>query len=354
MKRSGARAPLPLIAFVFAACAKAPPPAAVWIDVDRLAPATTPVRRTPAPPRPPERLDSRTAGLPARPATRLVAEAGIDGAQLAREVDQAQAESLARLRRRLAQVYAREGDRFARAQMRLLGDPYRTAIEGFYPEYRRAFEAYAEKRLVPSARLAFIVGAKDPNPEDVPTPPETLTPLGRVLAVRASGARKILRRLDGEFDGVVMEFLEKVAQTGDAATAATLAAIRRNREALNRQALAEAALPMGLRGGQAITLDLARAGIAKAPAVPARSVVLPAIPAPPAAPRVESPKALADERARLLGEARVWAAVRGLRLDPKGRDATPEFIRWKTQRAGASPNSPKPSEAASTVPRTTG
>ena len=345
---------LSLVPCLLSSCAKNADPASVWIDVARLAPTAVPARVAPSLRRPPAPLASRSASLPARPATKLVAEVGIDGAQLAREVDEAQASSLARLRKRLAQVYAREGDRFARAQFRLLGDPYRTAIEFYYPDYRKAFEAYAERRLVPAARLAFIVGPKDPNPEDKPVETEALTPLGRLLAVRASETRKTLRALDREFDGVVMALLENVATMGDASKAATLAAVARNREALNRQAMAQAAFPIGPSGEEAITLSLARKGIATVPAVPARKVVLPAIPAPAPAPRVESPQALADARARLLGEARIWAAGQGLRLDPKGRDATSEFLRWKTLRAGASPNSPKPSGAPSTVPRTTG
>ena len=341
--------PLSLIA-----CAKKADPARVWIDVARLAPETAPVRVAPPPPRPPAGAGSRSASLTARPATILVAVAGINGAQLAREVDQAQAASLARLRKRLAQVYAREADRFARAQFRLLGDPYRNAINLYYPDYRKAFEAYAERRLVPAARLAFIVGPRDPNPQNAPVAKAILTPLGKLLADRASETRETLRALDREFDGVVMALLENVAMAGDAANAKTLAAIARNREELNRQAMAQAALPIGPSGEEAITLSLARKGIATVPAVPSREVVLPAIPAPPPAPRVESPQALADARARLLGEVRIWAAGQGLRLDPKGRDATPEFIRWKTLRAGASPNSPTPLGAPSTAPRTTG
>lgn len=324
-------------------CAKAPAPQAVWIDVARLAPSAAPVRRPPTLPRPPAATPARNATLPARPPVRLVSEAGIDGEALAREVDEAQAISLDRLRRRLSEVYGREADRFARQQMRLLGDPYRTAIDRFYPEYRRAFEAYAEKRLAPAVHLAFIVGSKDPNPNDVPVDTKTLTPIGRLLAKRASAARKELRTLDAAFDKVAAEFLDRVATEGDAARAETLARIEKNRDALNRQALAEAARPIGPRGEEAIRLSLARAGVAQVPAVAARSLTLPAIPASPPAPRVESPQALTDARSRLLGEARIWAALQGLRLDPKGRDATTEFAAWNAKRAGASPNSPPPS-----------
>ena len=53
-------------------------------------------------------------------------------------VSSLQAASLARLRRRLSEVYRREADRFARTTLRELGDPYRKAIDLFYPEYRKA------------------------------------------------------------------------------------------------------------------------------------------------------------------------------------------------------------------------
>ncbi len=285
-------------------------------------------------------MPAKTAGLPARPATRLVSEAGIDGEALAREVDEAQVTSLARLRARLTEVYGREADRFARAQLRLLGNPYRTATEASYPAYRKAFEAYAARRVVPSARLAYIVGPRDPNPKDDPVDPKDLTPLARLLAKRASGARAELKALDEEFEATTAAFLAEIDAKGDAAKADVLAKIAKARDALNRQAVAEALTPIGPRGESAIRLSLARAGFARVPAVAARSLTLPPVPPPPPAPRVESPKALADARARLLGEARIWAAGAGLRLDPKGRDATSEFIRWKTLRAGASPNSP--------------
>ena len=332
-------------ALLLPGCAQKPAPTPVWVDVARLAPLAAPARLAPKPPAPPAAMGLKTASLPARPAARLVAEVGIDGERLAREVDEAQAASLVRLRRRLSEVYRREADRFARAQIRLLGDPYRKAVDSLYPEYRKAFEAYAARRVGPASRLAFIVGAKDPNPEDKPTPQESLSPLGRLLAARATQARRELRTLDEEFSAVVLAFLSNVERLGTAARAATLAAIERNRDLLNRQALAEASVPIGPRGEAAIRLSLARSGVALVPAVAARSLTLPAVAALPAPPRVESPRALVDARARLLGEARIWAAQAGFRLDPEGRDATPEFLRWKTQRAGASPTSPPPSAA---------
>jgi hypothetical protein len=332
------------IALLLTACAKKPAPEAVWIDVAVLAPATAPVRVAPGAPHPPPGLTSKTAALPARPPARLVTEAGIDGVVLAREVEAAQEASLAQLRRRLSAVYRREADRFARTQMRALGDPYRTALDTLYPAYRKKFEAYAEKRSYPAARLAYAVGPRDPNPEDKPAPPG-ITPLAKYFYAEASKARRELKALDAEFDLVIEELLANIQETGDDAKAATLAAIEANRDALNRQALAEATLPVGSRSRDPIRLTLARAGVATVPAVAARSVTVPATRALPPAPRVESPKALVDARARLMGEARIWASLSGYRLDPKGRDATAEFVRWKDSRVGASPNSPKSSAA---------
>lgn len=329
--------------FPLVGCSRAAAPDVVWVDVARLAPAVAPGRVAASPPSPPQGFPAKPATLPPRPAVRLVAEAGIDGAALAREVEAAQEASLARLRRRLSEVYRREADRFARAQIRALGDPYRHAFDSLYPAYRRKFEAYAEKRAYPFSRLAFVVGPRDPNPDDEPV--EAKTPLERLLAKQASEARRRLKLLDDEFDKVVEELLANVEAAGADAKAATYAAIEANRDALNRQALSEATLPLSPRGAQAIQLVLAKRGVAIVPAVPARSVVVPAVPAPPPAPRVESPRALVDARARLLGEARIWAAGLGYRLDPAGRDATSEFVRWKETRAGDSPTSPTPSAA---------
>lgn len=228
--------------------------------------------------------------------------------------------------------------------MRALGDPYRNALATLYPAYRKKFEAYAEKRSYPAARLAFAVGARDPNPKDLPPPPG-ITPLAKFFYAEASTARRELRVLDAEFDLVIEDLLASIEEIGDDARAATLAAIEANRDALNRQAMAEAALPAGSRSREAIRLTLARAGVATVPAVAGRSITVPSTRALPPAPRVESPKALVDARARLLGEARIWASLSGYRLDPKGRDATSEFVRWKDSRVGASPNSPKSSAA---------
>ncbi|RYG27240.1 hypothetical protein EON82_00130 [bacterium] len=309
-----------------------------------LAPDAAPARVASPLPRPPQGIVGKTASLPARPPARLVAESGIDGAVLAREVEAAQEASLAALRRRLSAVYRREADRFARSQMRALGDPYMKALESLYPAYRKKFEAYAEKRSYPAAKLAYAVGPRDPNPKDLPAP-EGSTPLVKFFYAEASKARKELRELDAEFDEVVLDLLANIQDIGDDARAATFAAIEANRDALNRQALAEATLPLGTRSREAIRLTLAKKGIATVPAVAARSVSVPSTPALPAPPRVESPKALVDARTRLLGEARIWASLNGYRLDPKGRDATEEFARWKDSRVGASPNSPKSSAA---------
>jgi hypothetical protein len=326
--------------FFLSACSPSSPEP-VWIDVERLAPATAPVRVTPKLPQPPAGIGAKTASLPARAPARLVTEAGIDGAALAREVEAAQEASLAKLRRKLSDVYRREADRFARAQFRSLGDPYKNALNSLYPAYRKKFEAYAEKRSYPAARLAFAVGGKDPNPEDDAPPQKGLTPLAQYFYDQASVARKQIKALDSRFKLVEIELLANIEASGSDAKAATLAAIEANRDALNRQALAEATLPAGTPGREAIRLTLARSGVATVPAVAARSVTVPAVAAPPAAPRVESPQALVDARARLLGEARIWASLKGVRLDPKGRDATAEFVRWKDSRVGALPNLPK-------------
>jgi len=338
---AGLRISFSLFLFPFSLSACSPSsPEPVWIDVERLAPATAPVRVTPKLPQPPAGIAAKTASLPARAPARLVTEAGIDGALLAREVEAAQEASLAKLRRKLSDVYRREADRFARAQFRSLGDPYKNALNSLYPAYRKKFEAYAEKRSYPAARLAFAVGGKDPNPEDAPPPPG-LTPLAQYFYDQASAARKQIKTLDAQFKLIEDELLANIDASGSDAKAATLAAIEANRDALNRQALAEATLPAGTPGREAIRLSLARSGVATVPAVAARSVTVPAVAAPPAAPRVESPQALVDARARLLGEARIWASLKGVRLDPKGRDATAEFVRWKDSRVGALPNLPK-------------
>lgn len=340
MKSLGGRVWFALLGLPVAGCKNALPPEAVWVDVDRLAPVAAPLKKEAPLPAPPPGMGSKTASLPGRPPARLVTEAGIDGEILAHEVEAAQEASLAKLRRKLSKVYRREADRFARAQMRALGDPYKGALESLYPAYRKKFEAYAEKRSYPAARLAFAVGGKDPNAQDE-APPAGLTPLAKYFYDQASAARKEIKSLDAEFSLVEKELLANIEATGSDAKAATLAAIEANRDALNRQALAEATLPASSRGREAIRLSLARAGVAKVPAVAPRTVTVPSVAAPAPAPRVESPKALVDARARLLGEVRIWASLQGVRLDRKGRDATAEFVRWKDSRVGALPNLPK-------------
>lgn len=329
-------------ALAAAGCQKLLPPA-VWVDVDRLTPVAEPAKTASNPPAAPAGLAARATTLPARPAQRLVAEAGIDGEVLAREVDAAQEAALKRLRVRLSAVYRREADRFARAQLRALGDPYRTAFETLYPAYRKAFESYGARRAQPAARLAFLVGVPDPNPQDEPPDPN-LTPIGRKFALEASQSRKELKALDREFDDIVLNLLSNVQEIAQDARAATVAAIEANRDALNRQALQEAANTSS-RGESGIRLQLARAGVARVPAIAAKSVQIPSTSALPAPPRVESPKALVDARARLEGEVRIWAAQRGVRIDRSGRDATTEFLQWKLQRAGLSPKSPPLSAA---------
>ncbi|GEM_PF-4739803 len=342
--RGGERLAFPLIgALALFGCVKKVAPEAVWVDVAGLSATVSPVRKTVPPPVPPERIPARTASLPARPAARLVAQAGIDGAELAREVDEAQAKSLKNLRRKLSEVYRREADRFARAQIRALGDPYRKATLALYPAFRKKFEAYAAKRAYPAAVLFFAVGRNDPDKEIEGVLKLSTDPYGKLLFKRAHAARTELMALDAAFKGVEEAWVESIQSQGDAAKAATFASIESNRDTLNRQALAEATLNLGPRGTEAIELRLARRGVAVVPAVPARVAVLPAVAPPLPAPVVESPKALTDARSRLLGEARIWAAQSGFRLDPKGRDATSEFERWKEKRAGASPKSPNSS-----------
>jgi hypothetical protein len=228
----------------------------------------------------------------------------------------------ATIRRRLERVYLADVARLRDQRRRALEPAHQALLDDAYLRLREVFERHAESRFRPQVELALRVGWPDPDPDSrQPTAP------------RVAELRRVLKEIDRDYR------LER-----DALLAATLAVIdgelgalqagmarleaealdRAGREAQERArageigALAQAPVPAGLR----------------LPALPEVTTRVPAQGQPIGPPRIEAPDLAATDRAMLEAELRIFLAHMGYRLasgPDAGRDATQEFIRWRTE-----------------------
>jgi hypothetical protein len=212
-----------------------------------------------------------------------------------------------------------------RAQLLRLGDERETVSLAALGSLRARFKDHADLVGPLWAELAWRAGLPDPDPESKREPDP------RVFGDQADVARsRELRReigtLDAEFRSAVVEAWESVETWRRTRETALMAEAALREDAARARAEEEAArLSLTARAGL-LGSDLDE--FVRLEAVEPVAATLPAVsPRAPAWP--ESPATAWSPTDRAARQAQVFASVQGKRLDPKGRDLSPEFRVWR-------------------------
>ncbi len=340
--RTSPSIPVVLAALALTGCA-APPEERVSVDLPRLARALrTPPAPGPALPRPPAPLPAETRTLPALPARTLRTPKGLTPEGIRARLAAQNEGARAALAERLKEVYAAEVRRAEFARLREIEDARLAGAADVVARVRARFDAYNAERAPLAARLAFLAGYPEPGPVLSPAVfPDSKEAERRTAEARA--LRDRIAALDAAFDAAV----KSERDAADAALAARLAALtedlRRLRTDLEGRAEREARA--GIRRlNRSLALRLAGDRPIVLPAVPARTLDLPATSPLPEVPSVPATPP-ADPTPRLRAELRIWSGLRRVRVVPAGpgvRDATPEFERWRNPLPPRSPRERPP------------
>jgi hypothetical protein len=269
--------------------------------------------------------------IPGRPAVELVTQVK-DVRAVEKLLADQQEETRRKLEKGLAQLYARLARRFELKELAALSDRERKRYDDVNANIRLVFEQYAADRLPRVARLAFLAGFPDPNPTSLP--PEA--PLGKVSQNKFDEAKALrgeISLLDENFEATVKALLDEIDNQNSMDRTDSRLKIELNADDLRRRAETEASEQVN-RARQSLHLDLAGGQTIRMPAIPARTITPPRMPAPEPAPKVDSAldaNAAAWQKKMLEGQLRIWAAVNRYQIQPGGRDATDEFIKWNAE-----------------------
>jgi hypothetical protein len=269
--------------------------------------------------------------IPGRPAVELVTQVK-DVRAVEKLLADQQEETRRKLEKGLAQLYARLARRFELKELAALSDRERKRYDDVNANIRLVFEQYAADRLPRVARLAFLAGFPDPNPTSLP--PEA--PLGKVSQSKFDEAKTLrgeITLLDENFEATVKALLDEIDNQNSMDRTDSRLKIELNADDLRRRAETEASEQVN-RARQSLHLDLAGGQTIRMPAIPARTITPPRMPAPEPAPKVDSAldaNAAAWQKKMLEGQLRIWAAVNRYQIQPGGRDATDEFIKWNAE-----------------------
>ncbi len=310
---------------------------AVNVNVNRLiAQQDPPAAASPELPKPPGAQPPTTVRVAGLPASTLSDPSRANQGSVAASIERQQQRARQQLEKRLRAVYADQVRQFELAVQRELAGGRPAGFETANRRIRERFERYADQRAPVAARLYDIVGFPDPNPNNEP-PKQELGAVSRRLYEEAAEKRRELAAIEADYQRDKAAILKEAEDALSEKEAAALTRVRELADRLERQAVdeANAAVRTSVRD---LGLQLTDPQPLALPATPDRTVTLPAAPAFPPPPKVPSgqiPSGRADQRQRMERELKIWLGVNRYRLDPKARDATAEFQRWReSHRAG--------------------
>ncbi len=319
-----------LALLVFVGCGPSRPKPAVSINVNLVVQESLPpAENEPALPRPPKPMPGVTAVLPALPAREIMTRPQ-NAEQLRESVRELQESIRVRLEKQLRKLYARDAKRYEVELQRQFGDLEESSLTELSETIRAELEKVGEARLPKVARLAFLEGWPDPNPENIPSP----TPLRPVPQLREDEAlrlRRELARIDSEFKARIENLsilrLDALAQR----RTQVLLAIEARKNELDAQATAEANKQMA-DATKDLRLDLARGQVIKLRPVAAQTVTIPGgkplagVPKVPSSPELSEPQLT---RSLVESDLRIWLGLNGFELKDSAVDKTAEFIAWR-------------------------
>jgi exonuclease VII large subunit len=247
-------------------------------------------------------------------------------------------QALRQIANRLRESYLQEIRRLERERLAELEPEARAAIEAALARLREIFIAYADERGPLLIRLSLIVGFPDPDPESR-VRPTVDTPLARLRFAEAVEFRTQIANLDAQYEASVQRLFTDVADTQAIDVARIRAEIAEMQARADERAREEAFRQVQLEQEQ-IRSVLADQSAMVVPADPGAAVTIPGSDPPVPPPAVPTPgraETLARFREAVENDLQIWAAVRGYTLTTRGaagRDATSEFIEWRTTRLG--------------------
>jgi hypothetical protein len=256
--------------------------------------------------------------------------------RIAERIERQQRQARVELERRLRAIYLDELRQFELDTRRELDSARPTAYDEANRRIRVRFERYADARAPLVADLYNIVGFPDPNPRSEP-PKQPLGMVSQQLFDEAVRLRGEIAEVERSYQADKREILAQTEAEISASEATALARLAERAEELELRAGREAQEQVRI-SVEDLGLQLADPQRITLPKTPDRRVVIEAEPPfenPPQVPSRGIPNSAVDVRRRLERELEIWLRVNRLRLDPKARDATAEFSRWRTKyRAG--------------------
>lgn len=312
------------------------PPERVWVDHSRVPPDPDRFGTPTATPKPPAGLPARTGSLPALPARTFADESSPRMAQALAEVERNRRDATRQLRNRLIRLAESELRRRREALRGELDADREARLKEIDARIRAEFERVALLRGELLTRYTFLVAS--PRLEPVPPPPTGDSPVLReryteglllrseIIALDAAyleSRRALQASGQAELDRLLTDFEVRLARLAEEA----------------RQRAADEADELLRRSYENINLRPGTEGDLRLPAVAGAQVTRPATRSPRPAPKLdfEPLSTPAEQRAMLERDARIWAESRGYELvrGRAGRDATKEFLEWRTRhRAG--------------------
>lgn len=325
------------LAWVLLAAGCAPGPTAVNVDLNRLlAKENRPEAPAPELPSPPAAGGALTSTVPGLKADFLTDPSEARTSDVAASIERQQRRARRELERRLRAVYEDEIRQFELATRRELEGARPAAYEEANRRIRVRFERYADERTPVVARLYDIVGFPDPNPKNEP-PKRPLGNVSQMLFNEAAELRKKLAVVEESYERDKAAILKDAEDALSGREVEALNKVRELADRLDRQATEEANKQVRI-SVKDLGLQLTDSQPLALPGTEDRTVTIPADPPLAPAPQVPSggiPSGREDRRKRMERELKIWLGVNRYRLDPKARDETSEFERWrKSHRAG--------------------
>lgn len=267
---------------------------------------------------PPSMPGSRASLSSVAPGTFKLPEARASIDEAARRLEISQKQAFERLAAELREAYVglarAEADEYRKA----FSDNTEELYEAAFQKLEAVFAAYANSRGEPLSRLAFLRTLDKDRPkvaaeikslqERIDALDTAFTTEARTLFADVEAALARRRDLiDKEVRAIFAEFEAKAARDAERFTAEVEFGIRS-------------------RLGEK-SLDL--------PGIPSTSITVDGSTSPPPMPRLQHLEEGGFKEERVRSDLLVWLATKGYRLGGKGsRDATQEFIAWRSSRQG--------------------
>jgi hypothetical protein len=277
-------------------------------------------------------MPGSTTTIPGLSAVSLRAQGDRELAEMRKLIDGDRERALSALTRRLARLYAEQAKRREDEIMGPLKDLIETASNRAYSQVTQALQEFAAQRAPLLPRFYLLVDRTDY--QRPVTKPRVESTLANQRFEEANQIRSLLLEMDRDFQTRVQgllaqaqrdiqaeetrlraQFAEILLSAQDRAAVDAKTRLSTRRKDLDASAVSDVRIHLPATGAKTVTTP---------PSAP--------LPALPDVKRVGLGLSIAEQRATLETDLKIWMATSGYHLDPKGRNATQEFKLWRMQR----------------------